>query len=445
MQPALELALEVARAGLAADPPVPPPSGLRRVLSFSRTSGTAWATVRRVVDADADFRSRVADAADPDELGRAPWLWLTRPDGWEAELDELVAESASALAEGDLAAEVASLRRKLAGAEQAARRHEAAAAEARAGEDALRARLDEQRPRREALERRVADLANDLESAAADRREAVRNLKQAESDLTAVRAELRGAEQVRREAEAALRDLRADAAARAPAVPAPPASPAPESRTAPVDLARLRTAVADAGTAAAALGSALADAAAAIGRPADTPSVPRDRDPEPVAERPAARRGISRPVRRPSRLPGGVFEESPAAAHHLLRLPGVIVLVDGYNVAKTAWTDVSLEEERRRLVQLLERVHLRTRADFLVVFDGSGPTGAPPGQARSRTVRIRFSPAGVPADDVVRDLVDKLPADRPVVVVSSDREVAEGARARGANVLGSRQLLDAVR
>ena len=49
------------------------------------------------------------------------------------------------------------------------------------------------------------------------------------------------------------------------------------------------------------------------------------------------------------------------------------------------------------------------------------------------------------ADDVVRDLVDELPLGRPVVVVSSDREVVHGARARGANVIGARQLLDAVR
>src|SRR4029079_12000992 len=104
-------------------------------------------------------------------------------------------------------------------------------------------------------------------------------------------------------------------------------------------------------------------------------------------------------------LPGGGLEGSTAAAAHLLRLPEVIVVVDGYNVAKTAWTDVSLEEERRRLVQLLERAHLRTKAQFLVVFDGDGPGDVALGQAQSRTVRVRFSPAGVSADDVVRDLV----------------------------------------
>ena len=189
----------------------------------------------------------------------------------------------------------------------------------------------------------------------------------------------------------------------------------------------------DAGAAAAALGSALGAAAAALepaADDADDPAPPADA--APVGSWEASGRLPRTPrrrVRRPARLPAGVFEESTAAADHLLRLPEVIVVVDGYNVAKTAWTDVSLEEERRRLVQLLERAHLRTKAKFLVVFDGDGPGDTAPGQAQSRTVRVRFSPTGETADDVVRDLVDELPLGRPVVVVSSDREVVDEARA----------------
>jgi len=55
-------------------------------------------------------------------------------------------------------------------------------------------------------------------------------------------------------------------------------------------------------------------------------------------------------------------------------------------------------------------------------------------------VQVRFSPAGVKADDVVVDLVDRYPADRPVIVVTNDREVRDGASARGANLLRSEQL-----
>jgi rRNA-processing protein FCF1 len=56
-------------------------------------------------------------------------------------------------------------------------------------------------------------------------------------------------------------------------------------------------------------------------------------------------------------------------------------------------------------------------------------------------VRARFSPVGVEADDVVIDLVGRIPVATPVVVVSSDKRVREGARRAGANLLHARQLL----
>ena len=163
LRPALELALEVARAGLAEEPPMPPPHALRRVLSFARPSETTWATVRRVVDADESFRARVADAADPDTIGRGPWIWLSRPEGWEVELADLVDRAAAPSVRPEAeSGEVAALRRKLAGAEQAARRHEEAADAAagwggrrscsprRAAAPDRRARAARRRPRRRA-------------------------------------------------------------------------------------------------------------------------------------------------------------------------------------------------------------------------------------------------------------------------------------------------------
>ena len=142
-------------------------------------------------------------------------------------------------------------------------------------------------------------------------------------------------------------------------------------------------------------------------------------------------------------MPPGVWDDAPEAAAHLMRLPGVVVLVDGYNVARTAWPSLTPEEERLRLIAALEELHARTAAEVTVVFDGV-QEGAPTFGQASRTVRVRFTADGVPADDVVRDLVDRFPVQRPVVVVSSDREVADGARARGANAVSSRQFLTAL-
>jgi len=142
-------------------------------------------------------------------------------------------------------------------------------------------------------------------------------------------------------------------------------------------------------------------------------------------------------------MPPGVWDDAPEAAAHLVRLPGVVVLVDGYNVARTAWPSLTPEEERLRLISVLEELHARTGAEVTVVFDGIQEGAAMSGHA-SRTVRVRFTAEGVSADDVVRDMVDRFPLQRPVVVVSSDREVADGARARGANSVSSRQFLTAL-
>ena len=60
-------------------------------------------------------------------------------------------------------------------------------------------------------------------------------------------------------------------------------------------------------------------------------------------------------------------------------------------------------------------------------------------------VRVRFSPPGVEADDVIIELAGSIPAIRPVIVASSDRRVRDGARRHGANLLGARQLTEALR
>ena len=61
--------------------------------------------------------------------------------------------------------------------------------------------------------------------------------------------------------------------------------------------------------------------------------------------------------------------------------------------------------------------------------------------AAPRGLRVLFSSAGEPADDLIRRLVAAEPPRRPVVVVSSDREVAEDVRRAGAYPVDSVLLL----
>ncbi len=117
-----------------------------------------------------------------------------------------------------------------------------------------------------------------------------------------------------------------------------------------------------------------------------------------AAVRPSARRRV--PGGRPCRSPAGCTPGSAAVTEHLLRLPGIVVLVDGYNVAKLGWPALALDVQRERLVTTAEDVARRWGTDVTVVFDGADVPGA--SAPRRRLVRVVFSPAGVSADDVLR-------------------------------------------
>jgi hypothetical protein len=57
---------------------------------------------------------------------------------------------------------------------------------------------------------------------------------------------------------------------------------------------------------------------------------------------------------------------------------------------------------------------------------------------------VRFSPAGVIADEVIRQLVRAEPPGRPIVVVSTDREVAESTIKLGARSLSATSLISRI-
>jgi predicted RNA-binding protein with PIN domain len=131
--------------------------------------------------------------------------------------------------------------------------------------------------------------------------------------------------------------------------------------------------------------------------------------------------------------------EDPAALDRLLALRSVHLVVDGYNVTKTGYPELSLSDQRDRLVRQLGAMAARTSAEVTLVFDGAGVIAVP--TAAPRGVRVLFSDPGVLADDVIRALVTAEPEGRPVVVVTSDRAVADSVRRRGAHPVPSAVLL----
>lgn len=118
-------------------------------------------------------------------------------------------------------------------------------------------------------------------------------------------------------------------------------------------------------------------------------------------------------------------ENDPAILDQLLALPQAHLVVDGYNVTKTGYPQMPLEKQRLRLLGQLSQLAAQTGAEVTCVFDGA-ELAAPVLLAPPRGVRVLFSKAGVTADELIRQLVRAEPPGRPVIVVSTDREVADG-------------------
>lgn len=158
----------------------------------------------------------------------------------------------------------------------------------------------------------------------------------------------------------------------------------------------------------------------------------------PAAERPADLVGPDgdRVAARPGSR--GRSVDDPALLEELLRQPWAHLLVDGYNVSKTGFGDLTLAEQRRRLADGLAGVAARTGAEVTVCFDGQEGQGSTAGYARG--VRVMFA-VGEIADDLIRRLVHAEPPGRVLVVVTSDQEVARDVEAAGAWVVPSRTLV----
>ena len=175
----------------------------------------------------------------------------------------------------------------------------------------------------------------------------------------------------------------------------------------------------------------VADAAAALRRELALP---------PVSARPADLVDAAAPGDAVAAAERALLSDDPALLDQLLSLPHTHLIVDGYNVTKTGFPDLSLEKQRTRLLTGLSNLAARSGAEVTCCFDGAALEGRVPAAA-ARGVRVLFSKAGETADELIRRLVRAEPRGRPVCVVSSDREVADGVRRDGARPVSSAALV----
>lgn len=396
------------------------PPSLKRVASFApqRRARLAGDQIAAVLEADDTFRGHVAvqvrvalgevasalesgatpGAANPVEVAAA--AYLLRPDHWRVVLDEAAAALLRPPAPDArrLEEQVARLTDRLASA-QADLRQEKARAKEQA--DRLKAENTELRRRLGETRQRLKEASSGLDEATAER--------------TRVEAEVAAAAAT---ADAELRRLRA----RVSELETDLATARRSERAARVgENARARLLV-----------DALVDAATGLRRELGLPAV--DRLPADTVGAHLAEEGARASSGRRS-LPVG----DPALLEELLHLPKAHLMVDGYNVTKNALPELSLERQRDRLLQGLAALVSRTRAEVTVVFDAAETQTRPPVSA-PRGVRVLFSPYGVIADDVIRDLVAAEPPGRSVVVVTSDRAVERDVVASGFRVVSAEAL-----
>ena len=409
----VELAAEV----LARMPLEEVPPALRAIARFTpaKRARLGGAALSAALDADAGFRARVADvvadttpqlvdavrnhrptpASDP--VDTAVVGYLVRPDGWP----ELVADVAETWAAEQAAREatddeIARLRTEVAEVRARLRTESAqhADAVAEAAQRAAATAGEEATRLRNLLRTRTAELRAAAADAEAARAELSRATAQFDAERAREQARLAGLRErvaeLERAGEAARRDSRADRE---------------------VADARLRL-----------LLDTLTDAAAGVRRELALPA------------------GTLRPADTLAAGGGSDAAGSRVDLERLLAMPQVHLIVDGYNVTKSGYPDLPLADQRTRLTAALAADARSDRCrDHHRLRRGSAPTGR--SRATPRGVRVLFSVDEI-ADDLIRRLVAAEPPGRPLVVVSSDRQVATDVRRAGAWAVPSAALLE---
>jgi predicted RNA-binding protein with PIN domain len=412
--------VNLAAAAITGMPMEEVPPQVRKVAQFApnRRARLGASVIAIQLATDPTFRQRVASraveaagelglavqegtppaAADPVEV--AALAYLARPDHW---LDLLAAATTTLRTDAESGAIVA----KLTAAEHQVARAEHERTVAKIEAEKLRDELNRLRVEAAGLRDEVRTLGRGLREAQARERKAAELL-----------ATERGrANRAAQDADAEQRRLRARLADAEVAASGARAS-AKEARA--VDDTRLWLLLETIGQAAAGLKRDLALQAPT--------RLPADYVADELADRPGGRRAEARALE----------ADDPVRLDQLLALPRAHLVVDGYNVTKKGFGDVSLEQQRSRLGSALAGLAAQTGAEVTVVFDGADKVVGVP---QTRGVRVLFSRKGETADELIRQLVRAEPDGRPVVVISSDREVADGVRRHGAYPLSSDTLL----
>lgn len=133
-------------------------------------------------------------------------------------------------------------------------------------------------------------------------------------------------------------------------------------------------------------------------------------------------------------IPPGMSLESTQALEQVFGQEALMVLIDGYNVSLNNFGDLPLELQRERTVSAATNIESRFHPSCVIVFDGQSSTTR--GRVQSK-VHVVFSPSGMSADDVIIERIKVTPLNKPILVVTSDKNLAARAKGLGCETIAS--------
>ena len=111
-------------------------------------------------------------------------------------------------------------------------------------------------------------------------------------------------------------------------------------------------------------------------------------------------------------------------------------LIDGNNFLGHTYAPAYRDPHHRyELAQKLLIFQRLTRSRVILVFDGPPDPYLSDEQLQSKRFTVLFPPPGVPADTLIKELLESLTDLRRFFLVTSDRELKSVGRSRGATVL----------
>lgn len=112
-------------------------------------------------------------------------------------------------------------------------------------------------------------------------------------------------------------------------------------------------------------------------------------------------------------------------------------IIDGNNLIGSS-PDISLDdvESRKKIIGIIKKFQLKKKNKIVVVFDGEPDEFIVENDSSDKLIVV-FPKFGASADDEIKKILDSYDYFRDVVLITSDRELKEIGRKKGARIVNS--------